>query len=207
MRAGLIVSACLLAGVAHAQNCRQPNARAPWLMVQKQTLSEEDGAWKDDSLRKALMKAADLKSPSVQPQLGWMVVGDSTGASSGGEVLDYLRKQAETRGAPFPNRSSVGLAGVRATFYLVQRDTALLRVALHRMMEAGPEETIKPDIAVMEDRVRLISGRKQLYGTQMALVNGRYAPLAIEDSAHVDLRREGANLPPLAWSVCNANAR
>jgi hypothetical protein len=75
------------------------------------------------------------------------------------------------------------------------------------MMESGLDEALKPDVAVLEDRVRMLSGRKQLYGTQLTSVDGKLVPLAIEDSAHVDLRREGALLPPLAWSVCNANSR
>ena len=62
-------------------------------------------------------------------------------------------------------------------------------------------------MAVLEDRVRIMSGREQLYGTQMAFADGRYVPLAIEDSSHVDQRRRSANLPPLAWSACNANTK
>jgi hypothetical protein len=202
-----LIGVCFIAGAAHAQNCKTPKPSAAWLLVQKQTLSEEDGAWKNDSLRKELMKAANMTSSTVAPQLGWMPRIDNVTPLSGLDALDYLRKQAATRGAPFPTKSTVGLAGLRATFLLVQRDTALLRTALHRFMEAGPDEGIKPDIAVMEDRVRVLAGRKQLYGTQMDLVDGKYVPMPIEDSSHVDLRREGANLPPLAWSVCNANSR
>jgi hypothetical protein len=206
VRGALVIGACLIAGAAQSQSCRQPSPTAPWLLVQKQALSEEDGAWKDDSLRKALIAAAGMKSASVAPQLGWMK-NDEAQPAAAGEAFEYLKKQAATRGAPWPNRTAVGLAGVRAVFLIAQRDTALLRVAMRRMMEGGPDEGIKPDIAVIEDRVRLLSGRKQLYGTQLGLVNGKYVPLAIEDSAHVNLRRESANLPPLAWSVCNANSR
>jgi len=96
---------------------------------------------------------------------------------------------------------------VRAVFMLAHSDTGFARTALHRMMESGLEEAIKPDVAVLDDRVHVASGRKQIYGTQLVMANGRLVPIAIEDSAHVDLRREGANLPPLAWSVCNANSR
>ena len=211
MRAGIIVGACLVAGVApllrsgqaSAQNCKQPSPTAAWMLVQRQTLSEEDGAWKNDSLRKAIMKAANLTSSTVAPQLGWE--GPMPVDTAGSEIIST--QKALPRCAVWPTRSVVGLVGVRGVFVLAHRDTAFARTALHRMMESGMDEAIKPDVAVLEDRVRLAAGRKQLYGTQLIASNGRLVPAAIEDSAHVDLRREGANLPPLAWSVCNANSK
>ncbi len=204
MKAGIILAAsCMIAGVAQAQSCRQPPTNAPWILVQRQTLSEEDGAWKNDSLRKVLMTAANMKGSSVAPQLGWE--GPMTIDTTPNAVIASLR--ALPRGSTWPTRSVVGLAGVRAVFMLAHRDTAFARTALHRMMESGGDEAIKPDVAVLEDRVRVQSGRKQLYGTQLVSSNGKLVPVAIEDSSHVDLRREGANLPPLAWSVCNANSK
>ena len=201
----LVAGASMSAAAQRRPACATPNPAAPWLVVQRTTMTEEDGAWKDDSLRKVLVRAAGMKSAMVSPQLGWedQSVRDSTPSES----IDSLKALAKTRGSTWPTRSVVGLVGVRAVFMLAHRDTALARAALKRMMESGPDEAIKPDVAVLEDRVRLMAGRKQLYGTQLALVDGRLAPLAIEDSAHVDLRREGANLPPLAWAVCNANAK
>lgn len=204
MKAGIILAAsCLIAGGAHAQSCKQLPTSAPWILVQRQTLSEEDGAWKNDSLRKVLMKAANMTGSSVAPQLGWEA--PTTPDSMAIDVVTALRNAP--RGSPWPTRSMVGLAGVRAVFMLAHRDTAFARVAMRRLMEAGFDESIRPDLAVLEDRVRMQSGRKQLYGTQLVQVNGKWAPAATEDSAHVDLRREGANLPPLAWSVCNANSK
>ena len=203
MKAGIILGACLIAGAAHAQSCKQPPAGARWVLVQRQTLSEEDGAWKNDSLRKVLLRAAKMASPTVSIQLGWE--GPMPVDTTPNDVVTSLK--ALPRGSTWPTRSVVGLAGVRAVFMLTRGDTAFARTALHRMMESGGDEAIKPDVAVLEDRLRVMSGRKQVYGTQLVSNNGRLVPAAIEDSAHVDLRREGANLPPLAWAVCNANSR
>ena len=201
----LVVAGASVAGAQKRAACASPNPSAAWVLVQRTSLSEEDGAWKNDSLRKVLLTAAKTKGPNVPFQLGWetQAAGDTTPNAT----VDYLKELAATRGSIWPTRSLVGLAGVRAVFTLAHKDTALARAALKRMMESGPDEAIKPDVAVLEDRVRLMSGRKQLYGTQLISVDGRLVPAAIEDSAHVDLRREGANLPPLAWSVCNANSR
>jgi hypothetical protein len=202
----LVIAGASVAGAQRrAPACATPNPSSPWVLVQRTTLSEEDGAWKNDSLRKVLLTAANMKGPNVPFQLGWEV--QTTSDTTPNASVDYLKQLAATRGSTWPTRSLVGLAGVRAVFTLAHRDTALARAALKRMMESGPDEAIKPDVAVLEDRVRLMSGRKQLYGTQLVSVDGRLVPAIIEDSAHVDLRREGANLPPLSWSVCNANSK
>lgn len=204
-RAVIAVAACVIvAGAAGAQkNCKEPDPKAPWLVAQRASFKET--TWSNDSLRRGLMSDAYFNG-KLEPNYGAEVHGHDQVAARG-EGMAYLKRVAAVRGSPWPNRSAVGAAGVRAVYLLALRDTALLRVALHRMMEGGPDEALKSDVAVMEDYLRLRAGRKQLYGTHMALVNGRFTPLAIEDSAHVDLRREAADLPPLAWSVCNVNAR
>lgn len=206
MRPGLWMLAAMVAvSGARAQSCLTPPAKAPWLIAQQDEMTEKAGSWSNDSLRTALLAAAP--GVGLEPQLGWQLKLESVTPLSHRETIDYLKTLGATRGSTWPLRSVVGAAGVRSVFHLAQRDTVLLRASLKRMMEGGFDEGLKADIAVLEDQARLLSGRKQLYGTQMALVNGKYAPLPMEDSAHVDMRREAANLPPLAWSVCNANAR
>src|SRR5690242_12939409 len=99
----MVIVAGLATGALQAQNCKTPSASAPWLLVQKQTLSEEDGAWKNDSLRKALLTAAGMKSAAVSVQLGWEDNGAPTGAPS--PSVDYLKSLAATRGSAWPTRS------------------------------------------------------------------------------------------------------
>jgi hypothetical protein len=90
-------------------------------------------------------------------------------------------------------------------FVLISLDTALARTGLHRMMEAGPAESPAADVATLEDRLRIVSGRKQIYGTQFHRAPGGTVVLApMEDSAHADLRREDASLPPFKLGLCMA---
>jgi hypothetical protein len=57
----------------------------------------------------------------------------------------------------------------------------------------------------MEDANRVRIGRGQLYGTHFVRdAAGKVSRYRLEDSAHVDWRREGAWLPPLAVSACLA---
>jgi hypothetical protein len=191
-------------GAAQQPACARPNPTASWMLVQRQTLTEEDGAWRNEALRGRLLAAAGMTSGRVSPQLGWEKPAPPD--TTANATIDFLKGLAAQPATAWPSRAEVGLAGLRAIFILAARDTTVARAALERMKAAGRDGAIKPDVAVLEDRVRVAEGRPQLYGTQLVESNGRFVPGAIEDSATVDARRRAANLPSLAWSVCNANA-
>jgi hypothetical protein len=75
------------------------------------------------------------------------------------------------------------------------------------MMEAGPEESPPAAVAMLEDRLRVRAGRKQLYGTQLVRgASGELEPAPMEDPKHVELRRDAAGLPPMQQSLCAARA-
>jgi hypothetical protein len=94
---------------------------------------------------------------------------------------------------------------VHAVYLLSQSDTGLARNVLHRMMEAGPAESPAADVATFEDHLRLVWGRKQIYGTQFRVGAGGKVELSpMEDSAHADMRREDAGLPPFNVGICLA---
>ena len=61
-------------------------------------------------------------------------------------------------------------------------------------------EARKADAAMLEDRVLMRQGKKQIYGTQLqsnAESNGKLFVFPIDDELHVDERRSGVGLPPL----------
>jgi hypothetical protein len=185
------------------RRCSAPDTSAEWFRRQRDWLADTRHDWSDDAFRGALLSAAGVDaSHPLAAQLGAQLEENTAPADSG--MLARLRTLAGTRGSTWPTRSVVGAAGVRAVWLLTQRDTALQRTALHRMMESGPDEALPADVAVMEDRVRLQSGRKQLYGSQLRSVGRRLAPAPTEDSAHVDMRRDAAGLPPLRQAMCVA---
>ena len=190
-------------GQRAARRCTPPDTTAAWFQQQRRWLSDEKHDWSDDEFRNALLSASGLMATPLTTQLGVQRMDEPSVVASDTAVLSRLRTLAGTRGSTWPSRSVVGASGVRALWMLAQRDTALQRVALHRMMEAGPDEAFPADVAVLEDRVRLQSGRKQLYGSQLRMMNGRLVPAPIEDSAHVDMRRDAAGLPPLRQAICS----
>src|SRR5205085_4218402 len=125
------------------------------------------GPWTDDTLRAAILVATGAAgSAPFAMQYGFEIEGPAARTNGDSAVIARLRMLASTRGSTWPTKSVVGAAGVRAVWLLAQRDTALARSALKRMMEAGPEESLAADVATLEDRMRLLWGRKQLYGTE-----------------------------------------
>ena len=60
------------------------------------------------------------------------------------------------------------------------------------------EELSQSNLAYLTDRVLLAEGKKQLYGTQFTVVDGKWKPRPLEDEANVDKRRAEVGLPPLA---------
>jgi hypothetical protein len=204
----LVVTLCatiaspVLAQRASSRRCTPPDTSGEWFVRQRAWLSDVKHDWSDEEFRNSLVAAAGLMATPLTTQLGVERESDAMTAMSDTAVLARLRTLAATRGSTWPTRSVVGAAGVRAVWTLAQRDTALQRTVLHRMMESGPDEALAADVAVLEDRVRLQSGRKQLYGSQLRMVAGTLVPAPIEDSAHVDMRRDAAGLPPLGRAIC-----
>lgn len=190
-----------------AQVACKVNPTDAWVKRQAESFDDSKGGWSDDTLRTALLRAAGLTAPLQAPaQFGVQVEGrDPALGADADEMTARLKKMVSTRGSAWPTKSVVGGAGTHAVYLLVQRDTGLARSALRRMMEAGPTESPAADVATLEDRLRLLWGRKQLYGTQFRVeANGQAVLAPMEDSAHADLRREGAGLPPFKLGLCFA---
>jgi hypothetical protein len=207
----LFLAAAPMAVVAQGKKGEQQACRVSatdaWAKRQAESFDDSKGGWSDDTLRTALLKAAGLTAPlKVPPQLGVQIEGrDPALGPDADDMTQRLEKIVGTRGSVWPTKSVVGGAGVHAVYLLVQRDTGLARAALHRMMEAGPAESPAADVATLEDRMRLVWGRKQIYGTQFRTdLSGKVVLAPMEDSTHADLRREDAGLPPFTLGLCLA---
>jgi hypothetical protein len=209
-----MVLVALVAASASAQSRKSADASCKidqsdaWVKRQAEWFDESKRDWKDDTLRTALLSAAGLTAPLKMPaQVGVHVEGrDPKVGATADEMTQRLKAIAAARGSAWPGKALVGAAGMHAVFLLAQRDTGLARVALHRMMEAGPDESLAADVSTLEDQFRLAQqGRKQIVGTQFKLdASGNVVLSPMEDSAHADLRREGSGLPPFKLGLCLA---
>jgi len=204
----ILVVALAIPAVAMGQKkpvaCKWTPADA-WVKRQAEFFDESKHDWTNDSLRMALLAAAGVTAPLVIPvNNGVQLAGPKPPLGPGARgMIDQLQTLAATRGSVWPTKSVVGAAGTHAVYLLAQSDTTLARAALHRLMEAGPMESPAVDVATLEDHLRILSGRKQIYGTQFRVGdNGRIVLAPMEDSAHADLRREDAGLPPFTLGLC-----
>ena len=195
---------------AKSGSCPAVDTTAGWFVKQRAWADDSRHAWSNDSLRTALIHAAGLDNANggTGALMGYEIVGVAPNAAQddAAAAIAALRTLAQTRGSTWPTKSVVGAEGVRAVWVLAGQDTSLARAALHRMMEAGPEESPPAAVAILEDRLRIASGRKQIYGTQLVKsADGKLEPAPLEDPKHVDLRRDAAGLPPLAQAMCAAS--
>src|SRR6266481_4394374 len=101
----------------------------------------------------------------------------------------------------WPTLAEVGKDGVSAMIYLV-RDSRQpdLQMDLLPVIIAAVKrgEADKGEVADLVDRIRVDAGRKQLFGTQVKIVNGFLVLVPIEGEAQVDARRKQFGLAPLA---------
>jgi hypothetical protein len=186
------------------------DTNATWYKKQREFLDDSKHDWSNDSLRTALLRASGVSMVGPLPvQVGVQIAGRDSFPMTMDDpaaMIGALRRAG--RGSVWPTKSVVGAAGTRGVWTLALRDSAFANMAMHRMMEAGPAEALGADVATLDDRLRLARGRKQIFGTQFVIGDkGRVALAPMEDSAHADMRREGAGLPPFRVSLCVAQQR
>ncbi|MFI7129126.1 DUF6624 domain-containing protein [Nonomuraea sp. NPDC050153] len=154
----------------------------------------------DEELRDELLRRMEMDQAMRDPAKG--VPGDRRLARL--QKLDegntaWLYSVVATRGWPLV--SQVGHRAARAAWLLAQHATSRrAQLVLHEAMaEAVEREEASPgDFAYLEDRVRVRSGRPQLYGTQFHDGAGGLEPMPIEDPDLLDERRAAVGLEPFA---------
>lgn len=112
---------------------------------------------------------------------------------------EWLKSEVDQHG--WPAQSIVGEDAGHAAWLLVQHadaDPRFQRKCLDLMLQLSWDEVSPQDVAYLTDRVLLAEGKKQVYGTQFATVDGRLQPKPIQDEATIDEKRAKVGLGPLA---------
>lgn len=114
--------------------------------------------------------------------------------------LTFMKKVVDKYG--WPDRRLVGDDGAGAAWLLVQHassDLAFQRKCL-TLLEAAVErnDASREHLAYLSDRVLVLEGKPQRYGTQFQNAKGSLKPFPIEDEANVDARRASMGLEPMA---------
>ena len=95
----------------------------------------------------------------------------------------------------------VGIEGVSAAFMIIQHspDEAFQEYMLPYLKRSysNDEGVSGQQIALLTDRILVHQGKKQIYGTQATITDGKVVFHPIEDEANVDERRASMKMPPL----------
>ena len=100
----------------------------------------------------------------------------------------------------WPGKRLVGDTGAEAAFLLLQHspDTAFQAAMLPRLWAATRSGDLPAaQVAMLDDRVAVHSGRPQTYGSSFAVRDSCLTPDRIRDAAHVDARRAKVGLPSM----------
>jgi hypothetical protein len=114
--------------------------------------------------------------------------------------LQRLEEIVSARG--WPGRSVVGTEATRAAFLIIQHADYATQVKYLPVVKSAVEagELEGQALALLQDRILVNEGKKQIYGTQLDRnkVTGALEPFPIEDEANVDARRAELGMRPLA---------
>ncbi len=105
----------------------------------------------------------------------------------------------------------IGEDGNTTLFLVIQHsDIATQEKYLPMMREAVKNGNAKASsLALLEDRIALRQGRRQIYGSQVAwnMINNEYYVLPLDDPDNVDKRRAKVGLQPLSDYLGNFNLK
>jgi hypothetical protein len=148
--------------------------------------------------QRARGRLVPLESPEVDPDAWWRRTMEMNRVDVAN--TDRLREIVDEHG--WPGRSLVGEEGAEHAWLLAQHASAQLdfqRQALDLLTAAvAAGEATPRQLAYLTDRVRMLEGREQVYGTQfVGGKDGHPAPYPIDDPDHVEERRAAVGLESL----------
>lgn len=175
------------------------------------------------SLAGAPVSAPDEAGKSISHELEAMLAKDQEGRAEINEAMkrfapdspevgklwfeqdrrdkeNFARLEAMIEADGWPKRSVVGEKAATAVFLILQHAPHEAQVRYLPLFREAVRtgEASKSQLALLEDRVLLQSGKKQLYGSQLVDHGDGLVFHPIEDEANVDRRRAEMGLEPIA---------
>jgi len=140
---------------------------------------------KDQEIRRILVDSIGMDSPHAGPYIKQMIDIDSVNQE---KIKVILGKYG------WIEQSKIGAKAASAFFYTIQHSDTTLMLKwfpeFKRLADIG--EADKVDCAMMEDRLLMRKGKKQIYGTQATVFRAdkQLAIWPIEDAKNVNERRK-----------------
>jgi hypothetical protein len=152
----------------------------------------------DDEDQRYRLRFAELKQENkVDSQVAREIFKKEKAADS----IDLVKVSAIVEKYGWLGPDDIGDQCNTAMFMVIQHaDLGTQQRYLPMMREAEAKGKLKAhDLAMLEDRVNVFTGKKQVYGSQLYWDTRRnvYLLAPLEDPDHVDERRASVGLPPM----------
>ena len=152
---------------------------------------EEDQKWRAGIMQ--LIQKEGMESAVVKERLQKMQYADSVNLLKIQKILDQYG---------WVGFDQVGRTGAMTIFLVIQHSSLPVQQKYLPMMReaVAKKQAVAGNLALLEDRVAISEGRKQVYGSQLQTdkVTGKNFLSPLEDPDHVDERRAAVGLGPLA---------
>ena len=100
----------------------------------------------------------------------------------------------------WPGKSFVGEEGNKTIFLVIQHSDLATQEKYFPLLQnsVAKNESSAPDLALLQDRILMRQGKKQIYGSQIVRDStGSWKFYPIEDEKNVNLRRKKIGMQPL----------
>ena len=152
---------------------------------------------RDQSARRALIERMQKTGQDkVDPQQMQEIMKELHKVDS--ENRQWLKEIVDESG--WPGKTKVKKDGAHAAWLLVQHadaDREFQKKCLKLMEALEPGEVAPIDIAYLTDRVLVGEGKKQRYGTQAEMKDGKAVLKPVEDRENLNKRRAALKLDPI----------
>jgi hypothetical protein len=165
-------------------SCGQANRQAT-INYDSLRLILENIVDKDQQIRRILVDSIGIESPDAGPYIKQLIDSDAGNQKKIREILDKYG---------WIEQSKIGEKAADAFFYAIQHSDTILMIKwlpeFKRLADLG--EADRAECAMMEDRLLMRRGKKQIYGSQAAVFRDdkKVAIWPIEDSRNVNERRK-----------------
>ena len=193
----LILVGSLIAVVTRAQRAEQVlSVKNRDLQTELVRMRAEDQRYRDQ-MHVEIMKMSSLGTTQQSDQLIAIVKKqDEIDKRNMARLEEIIRQHG------WPGRSLVGEEAANAGFLILQHADLTVQKKYFPLVKEGASKGEVPpaDAAMLEDRILMGEGKKQIYGSAVQSgpqTGGKLALHPIEDEEHVDERRAAVGLMPL----------
>ena len=171
----------------------KPDILWPTIKSELRKMQEDDQAMRQQF--EAMLVDARNKAVEVNKEAQsaiWKRIGDH-------DRLNQQRVSEILDSYGWPMTSQVGQDGALTVFLVVQHADIAFQVKYLPLLQAAvvAGEPLKPQLALLEDRVLLRQGQPQRYGSQVNTRDGAVDLGIVEDEVNLDARRAKMGLEPI----------